>query len=180
TSCLNSPLVLENFNETHGLIIIAQLLISDEKSNRSGDELLFNEEDFNNIKEVFLNKLKQYAYHNYELFISKKTFLTLLYRWKNWGDEKEVIEWLASQTSNTEGMIKILKGMVGTTTSYSSGVAERNYYIRGEHISDFLGIERVEKAINSINPSALSEDDLKVIELAKIGIERKKNNQDDF
>lgn len=173
-------LVLENFNEAHGLIVIAQLLLSDEKSNRSGDELLFNEEDFNNIKEVFLNKLKQYAYHNSDLFISKKTFLTLLYRWKNWGDEKEVIEWLASQTNHTEGMIKILKSMVSTTTSYSSGITKLNYHIRGDYISDFLGIERVEEAINNMNLSVLNEEDLKVIELAKMGIERKKNNQDDF
>jgi hypothetical protein len=77
-------------------------------------------------------------------------------------------------------MIKILKGMVCTSTSYSSGITELNYYIRGEYISDFIGIERTEKAINSINLSELNEDDLKVIELAKIGIERKKNNQDDL
>lgn len=173
-------LVLESFNEMHGLIVVAQLLISDEKNKGSGDELLFNEEDFNKIKEIFLNKLKKYAYCNNDLFISKKTFLTLLYRWKNWGDEKEVIEWLASQTSNTEGLIKILKGMVSTTTSYSSGITKLNYHIKGDYINDFLGIERVEEDINNMNLSVLNEDDLKVIELAKIGIETKKNNQDDL
>ncbi|MGQ1157712.1 KAP family P-loop NTPase fold protein [Acinetobacter baumannii] len=172
--------VLENFNETHGLVIIAQLLLSEEKSRNGADEILLNETDYKDIKVSFINKLKNYACCNSDLFISKSTFLMLLYRWKSWGDENDVLEWLANKTNNTKGMIKVLKGMIGTTTSYSSGVAERNYYIRGEHISDFLGIERVEKAINSINPSALSEDDLKVIELAKIGIERKKNNQDDF
>lgn len=175
-------LVLENFNETHGLIVIAQLLLSEEKSKVSGDELLFNEKDFNNVKEVFLNKLREYAYYNGDSFISKKAFLTLLYRWKSWGDEKEVVEWVASKSKDIEGLIKILKGMINTTTSYraSSDSSIIEYHIRGDYINDFLGIERVEETINNINFSKLDENDIKVIELAKIGIERKKNNQDDF
>ncbi|MDC4403845.1 KAP family NTPase [Acinetobacter baumannii] len=175
-------LVVENFNENHGLIVIAQLLLSEEKSKGSGDELLFNEKDFNNIKEIFLNKLKEYAYCNSESFISKKSFLTLLYRWRSWGEEKEVVEWVATKSKDIEGMIKILRGMVQTTTSYISGDDSSiiNYHIKGDYINDFLGIEKVEKMINNINLSKLSEDDLRVIELAKIGIERKNNNQDIF
>lgn len=173
-------IVLESFNENHGLIIIAQLLLSEEKSRKGADKILLNEKDYNDIKEIFINKLKYCAYFNSDLFISKKTFLTLLYRWKSWGDEREVLEWLATKTNNTQGMIKILKAMVSTTTSYSSGITKLNHHIRGDYINDFLGIERVEETINNINLSELSEDDLKIIELAKIGLERKKNNQDDF
>ncbi|MCU4541199.1 KAP family NTPase [Acinetobacter bereziniae] len=173
-------IVIENSNGDHGLIIIAQLLLSEEKSRERTGEILLNNNDYNDIKENFIKKLKHLAYYNSDLFISKNTFLFFLYRWKSWGDENEVVEWLANKTNDTEGLVKILKGMVNTSTSCSSGIIELNYHIRGEYISDFLGVEKLEKAINSINLSELNEDDLKVIELAKIGIERKKNNQDDF
>ncbi len=174
--------ILENFNETHGLIIIAQLLLSEEKNRDGADEILLNEKDFNDLKEDFLSKLKYYAYHNSDLFVSKNTFLVLLYRWKNWGNEKEVLEWVANKSIEIEGIIKILRGMVQTTTSYTSGDDSSiiKYHIKGDYINDFLGIERVEETINNINLSSLNVEDLKVIELAKVGIEQKKNNEDRF
>ncbi|MCW1491450.1 hypothetical protein OLN43_19690, partial [Acinetobacter baumannii] len=104
------------------------------------------------------------------------------YRWKSWGDKKEVVEWVATKSKDIEGMIKILKGMVQTTTSYTSGDDSSiiKYHIKGDYINDFLGIERVEETINNINLSSLNVEELKVIELAKVGIEQKKNNEDRF
>jgi hypothetical protein len=87
--------VLENFKETHGLIIIAQLLLSEEKSRNGADEILLNDRDYNDIKENFINKLKNYAYFNSDLFISKSTFLMFLYRWKSWGVKMKLLNgWL--------------------------------------------------------------------------------------
>lgn len=104
-----------------------------------------------------------------------------MYRWKEWGNSSDTLNWFEAQTQDIQGILQILKTMIQSTRSYGGSYTKPHIkrYIKADTIINFLNIPRISNIINSADLSTLSEEEKDLIKMLKKGFENKTNGRDD-
>ncbi|WP_227513542.1 P-loop NTPase fold protein [Acinetobacter venetianus] len=164
-----------------GLSSISKLLNSEERNQSEGKETIFDTSDFNFIKCEFIRNIKNISVTNPDVLLQYNSFLSLMYSWKKWGNNQDILSWFQSITTDYQSTIKILSKFAQTNHSYNSGdyTSRENHYIKADTVEDFLDINRIKTIFDAIDLSTLSVEDQNIIQLFKQGIENKANGTEE-
>lgn len=177
-------LLLECFKASKGLSIVKHILQGDENRREKADaNQILRDEEFDLLKAEFVRKLDEMSENAPSELLSNEHLVSFLYRWKRWGDENKVVNWLESQTQTAEGCLTLLKRFASKSSSQAMGdyVVKITTYIKLESIENFLEIARIQEKVRDI-------DEDKVDSQAKVALKafhdalekREKGIEDDW
>ncbi|MBC3809987.1 KAP family P-loop NTPase fold protein [Undibacterium aquatile] len=177
-------LLLECFKASRGISIVEQILQADEnrREKLDVDQVLLDRE-FDQLKAEFVKKLDQMAVGSPDELLTHEHLVSFLYRWKRWGDEKKVINWLKCQAESAEGCIELLKRFAGKSSSHSSGdyVAKITTYIKLESIENFLEVGSILEKVCSLDDTILDPEGQEALKAFRAALEkREKGISDDW
>src|SRR5690606_38533927 len=138
-------LLLECFKASKGLSIVEHILQGDENRREKADaDQILRDEEFELLKAEFVKKLDEMSENAPGELLSNEHLVSFLYRWKRWGNENKVVNWLKSQTQTAEGCLTLLKRFASKSSSHAMGdyVVKITTYIKLENIENFLDIVR--------------------------------------
>jgi len=177
-------LLLESFKESSGISIVEHILQGDENRREKSDaNQILRDEEFELLKEEFVNKLGHMSENNSVELLSNEHLVSFLYRWKRWGDESKVIDWLKLQVQTVEGCISLLKGFVGKSSSQAMGdyVVKITVSIKLENIENFLEIAPIQERLREVDESKFDSDAREALNAFQEAIEkREKGITDDW
>ena len=160
-------------------MMIAKLLLSEQEKRDENKETLLDNPHYISIKELFVNKLKVLAFLNKEILLENKSLLTLLYRWKEWGEIQDINNWIDLISTNFQYLLKFLFQCIQYSTSFDGKVSKKHYYIKVGNINDFYDVKKIEQIINSVDKSKLSTEEIYTIKLFNEGITKFRNGNED-
>ena len=134
-------------------------------------------------KSEFVKKLDEMSENVPSELLSNEHLVSFLYRWKRWGDENKVINWLKSQTQTAEGCLSLLKRFVGKSSSQAMGdyVVKINTYIKLENIENFLEIAPIQERLRGIDEDKLDSQAKEALKAFYDALEkREKGIKDDW
>lgn len=174
-------LLVNYINQNSNFASIEDILISEEDAKEKQQHHLLDNTDFEQLKKDFICKLKQFSDSNPEKIILNSSFLSLMYRWKEWGDSSDVLTWFEKQTQDLNGILRILSSMIQISRSSSNFYTISNIkkYIKAKTVENFLDIPRILNIIDQANLSVLSKEEKEIIEMFKKEIENKATGRDD-
>lgn len=174
-------LLINYINQNSNFAIIEDILISEENAKEKQQHHLLEKTDFEQLKKDFIFKLKQFSNSNPEKILLNSSFLSLMYRWKEWGDSSDVLTWFEKQTQDLNGILRILSSMIQISRSSSNFYTISNIkkYIKANTVENFLDISRILNIIDQADLSGLSKEEKEIIEMFKKGIENKATGRDD-
>lgn len=105
------------------------------------------------LEKIVLGKIKQWEEDG--KLAEHKHLTAILYRWKQWGDEKEVRAFVEKIILDDIGLIKFISGFLGERSSqgFSDYVAKTESRIHLDEISEFIDVKDIEPRIRGINNS---------------------------
>lgn len=171
-------LLLKCFEESDGISIVEHILQTDEnRREKSETDILLQDNAFDKLKYEFVRKLDDMAENNPEKLMIHEHLVSFLYRWKRWGDEDKVIEWLKAQTVGVDGCVNLLKRFVSKSSSQTMGdyVPKITSYIKLESIEDFIEIEPIASVISDIDDKELDLHAKEAIKVFNDALEKRKN-----
>ncbi|OTG78013.1 hypothetical protein B9T33_14575 [Acinetobacter sp. ANC 5054] len=176
-----ATLLNKYINLNSNFSFINYFLFKEYKSREENQETLLEDSDFQALKNDFIIQLNHFANSFPDKLIQHNSFLSLVYRWKEWGNSSDILNWFESKTQDIQGILKILKAMTQSTKSYSSSYTKPHVkrYIKADTVINFLNVPRISNIINSSDLSILSEEEKDLIKMLKKGFENKANNRDD-
>lgn len=151
-------LLLDCFKISKGLSVIEHILQSEENyRERLGTGYTLRDDEFEALKVEFVKRLDEMSINSPNELLSNEHLVSFLYRWKRWGNESIVIDWLKSQIQTVEGCIALLKRFVSKSYSQSreSYVVKITNYIKLEDIENFLEIPPIQEKIKGVNVDSL-------------------------
>jgi predicted KAP-like P-loop ATPase len=177
-------LLLNCFKESDGISIVEHILQSEEnRREKSEADIILSDEEFESIKAEFVSKLDDMSENHPEALLNHEHLVSFLYRWKRWGDENKVVNWLKNQTQSAEGCIELLKRFVGKSSSQAMGdyVAKVNVYIKLENIENFLEVGLISERLCGIDESGLDADAKEALSAFNAALEKRARGiRDDF
>ncbi|MDC7708479.1 KAP family P-loop NTPase fold protein [Vogesella indigofera] len=154
-------LLLNCFEASSGISVVEHILQGDEnrRVNSDADQIL-RDEEFELLKTEFVKKLDDMAINSPDKLLAHEHLVSFLYRWKRWGDEAKVIDWLRLQTQSAAGCINLLKRFVAKSSSQTMGdyVAKITTYIKLENIENFLEIAPIQEKLREIDKTKLDSE----------------------
>lgn len=172
-------ILLECFNKLNVFFIIAKLLLSEQEKRNENKETLLCDSQYILIKQMFVSKLKALAFSNKEILLENNSLLKLLYRWKEWGEVKDITAWIDSISTNFQDLLKFLSQSIQYSTSFDGKISQKHYYIKASNINDFFDVDRIEKIINNADKSKLSTEEINTIKLFNEGVAKFRNGNED-
>ncbi|TNZ85458.1 NTPase [Vibrio parahaemolyticus] len=169
-------LLLECFKASSGISIVEHILLGDENRREKSDaDQILRDEEFDLIKVEFVRKLDEMSKNNSNELLSHEHLVSFLYRWKRWGDENKVTDWLKLQANTVEGCITLLKGFVGKSSSQVMGdyVVKVTTYIKLESIEDFLEIAPIEEKLRGIDESKFDSKEREALKAFQEALEKR-------
>ncbi|ETI61302.1 NTPase [Marinomonas profundimaris] len=154
-------LLLECFKASNGISIVEHILQGDDNRREKSDaDQILQDGEFEQLKAEFVKKLDEMSENSPSELLSHEHLVSFLYRWKRWGDENKVIDWLKLQTQTAEGCITILKKFVGKSSSQAMGdyVVKITTYIKLENIENFLEIAPIQEKIRNLDEAKLDSE----------------------
>ncbi|EOW9352846.1 P-loop NTPase fold protein [Vibrio cholerae] len=177
-------LLLECFKASSGISIVENILVGDENRREKSDaDQILRDEEFDLLKVEFVRKLDEMSKNNSNELLSHEHLVSFLYRWKRWGDENKVADWLKLQTNTAEGCITLLKGFVRKSSSQAMGdyVVTITTYIKLENIENFLEIAPIEEKLRGIDEDKFDSKEREALKAFQEALEkRKKGISDDW
>lgn len=172
-------ILLECFKKSNEFVMIAKLLVSEQTKRNENKEILLNDFHYTSIKQLFVQKLKFFAFSNKEILLENKAILTLLYHWKEWGEIQDIKNWIDLISTNFQDLLKFLFQCIQYSTSFDGKVSKKHYYIKVGNINDFYDVKKIEQIINSADKSKLSKEEIYTIKLFNEGITKFRNGNED-
>ena len=169
-------LLLKCFQDSHGISIVEYILQTDENRREKAEtDVILLDNEFEKIKSEFVSKLDLMAENTPEKLITHEHLISFLYRWKRWGNEVKVIDWLKSQTESVEGCVHLLKGFVSKSSSQTMGsyVTKITSSIKLESIENFLPLEPISDLIKGATKTDYDKKGQEAIEAFNDALERR-------
>jgi predicted KAP-like P-loop ATPase len=169
-------LLLKCFQDSQGISIVEYILHTDESRREKAEtDIVLLDHEFEIIKAEFVSKLDLMAENTPDILITHEHLVSFLYRWKRWGDEVKVIDWLSSQTESAEGCVNLLKGFVSKSSSQTMGsyVTKITSSIKLESIENFLPVEPISDIIKSATKTDYDSKGQEAIEAFNNALERR-------
>jgi predicted KAP-like P-loop ATPase len=154
------------FSPIHLVSVLNQEIEKAEKK-ESQEECLLAKEEIDGIKKKCVEKIKTAADGN--VLWKNKGFAFLLYRWKDWGSEVAVNEYIAEMLKTDDGLFNFLNGFVSESWSQSMDdmVAKKIKIIDKKAIVTFINIDELDKKVRNLDEAKLDEEKADLITLYK-------------
>jgi predicted KAP-like P-loop ATPase len=162
-------MLITAIKNTNGLYIpiqqISLELQSHEEKGNKEDSLLINKEDLERLKALCVEKVKERRHKN--TLEDNRHLVYILYRWKEWGDHKELEEFVKEITANEKGLVKFLSKFLFKQTSHTSGdyVYIEEWKLSLKNFSEFINPKEAEKKIKSLDTKKLEGKERTAVEL---------------
>lgn len=170
-------LLLECFRISEGLSVIEYILQSEESyRERLGTGYTLRDDEFEALKVEFVKRLDEMSINSPNDLLSNEHLVFFLRRWKHWGDEIIVTDWLKSQIQTVEGCIALLKRFVGKSSSYlsDSHIVKITTYIKLEDIENFLEISPIQEKVKDLNTDNLDPESQEALEAFQNALKKRK------
>ncbi len=154
-------LLLKVFKVSNGISIVEHILQGEEnRRERSDTDQILRDEEFEELKIEFVKKLDEMSVSFSNDLLSNEHLVSFLHRWKRWGNENIVTDWLKLQIQTVEGCIALLKRFVGKSSSQSLGdhIVEITTYIELEDIEIFLDISPIQEKVKDVDALELDSE----------------------
>ncbi|MFG0731621.1 KAP family P-loop NTPase fold protein [Photobacterium damselae] len=175
-------LLLKCFKASRGISIVEHILQGDENRREKSDaDQILRDEEFELLKVEFVRKLDEMSENNSNELLSHEHLVSFLYRWKRWGNEKKVTDWLKLQTNTAEGCIALLKGFVGKSSSHAMGdyVVKITTYIKLENIENFLEIAPIQEKLKGIDEGKFDSEERDALKAFQKALEKREKGISD-
>lgn len=181
---VRGELLLNCFQSSSGISIVEHILQADENRREKSDaDQILRDVEFELLKEEFVRKLDDMSINYPDELLNHEHLVSFLYRWKRWGDEAKVIDWLKVQTQSVEGCVSLLKKFVSKSSSQAMGdyVAKINTYIKLENIEEFLEIAPIQEKVCELDETNLDSESQEALRAFRVALEnREKEITDDW
>lgn len=169
-------LLLECFKTSDGLSVMEHILQSEESCReRLGTGYTLRDDEFEALKVEFVKRLDEMSINSPNDLLSNEHLVSFLYRWKRWGNESIVIDWLKSQIQTVEGCITLLKRFVSKSSSHSlnSHIVKTTTYIKLENIEDFLEISPIREKVKGLDATNLDIEEQEALIAFRNALEKR-------
>lgn len=169
-------LLLNCFKSSNGISIVEHILQADENRREKSDtNQILRDVEFEMLKTEFVKKLDDMSVNCPDELLAHEHLVSFLYRWKRWGDEAKVINWLKLQTQSVEGCISLLKKFVSKSSSQAMGdyVAKISTYIKLENIEDFLEIGPIQEKVSELGETNLDSQSQEALKAFWVALENR-------
>ncbi|HAM74852.1 KAP family P-loop NTPase fold protein [Idiomarina abyssalis] len=177
-------LLLNCFKSSNGISIVEHILQADENRREKSDaNQILRDVEFELLKKEFVRKLDDMSINYPDELFNHEHLVSFLYRWKRWGDEAKVIDWLEIQTQSAEGCVNLLKKFVNKSSSQAMGdyVINISTYIKLENIEEFLEIGPIQEKVCELNETNLDPESQEALRAFRVALEnREKGITDDW
>lgn len=148
--------------KSEGIYVLTDL-ISHLEAGKKKEEEIINENQINELKKIIINKIEKKASQN--ILKNENHFNYILYKWKQWGEEGKVINYVNSITKSDLGLIKFLVDIV---KPYSKGIPLNRVVVEVKKIfEEYLDLKTIkDRFINikkSIKEKYFDDFELKVL-----------------
>ena len=150
-------IILDNTNDLFIMSLILELLIEEIKETRSGKTLL-TLGDTEDLKKSYVEKIKKDA--DAGLLVNRKNWALVLYRWKLWGEEKDVKIYIENMIMTDEGVLSLLREFE-RMSRHPLAMTVRKI------LEEFIDLSKLDQRVDTIDRNGLSEDDDRIVELYK-------------
>ena len=169
-------MLLECFKASSGISVVEHILQGDENRRDKLDPgQILQDGEFELLKAEFVKKLDEMSVNSPNELLSHEHLVSFLYRWKRWGDEDKIIEWLKLQIQTAEGCITLLKGFVGKSSSQGMGdyAVKITKYIKLEDIENFLDVAPIQEKIRNFEAAIIDSDAIEALEAFQDALEKR-------
>lgn len=177
-------LLLDCFKASKGLSVVEHILQSDENRRDKGDsDQILRDDEFELLKLEFVKKLDGMSENAPSELLSNEHLVSFLYRWRRWGDENKVINWLKLQTQTAEGCLALLERFMSKSSSQGMGdyIVKINTYIKLESIENFLEIAPIQEKVMGIDEKKINLKQKEALKAFHDALEkREKGIEDDW
>ena len=149
------------------LVSVLNQEVEKHEKKESQEESLLTKDEITGLNKIGGEKIKKAAVDG--SLASNKNFAYLLYRWKEWGSEVAVKNYIAELLKTEDGLFALLNGFVSESMSQSMGdyVAKRIRKIDKKSIGNFTDISELDKRVNQLDESSLEKEKVDIIKLYK-------------
>jgi len=155
--------------------------VSLESSREDKSGLLIPEDKIDVLKQECVNKLIETS-KDYLLNLNSK-FLYLLYRWKDWGSDNKLQEFISYSIDDNNRLISLLKHFIGESRSqiigqYSETIERRFLY---KELSNFTDITVIKNKLENVrnNNSAEYKNNKELIDLFLVNFDKRNSKNED-
>lgn len=159
----------EAIANTKGMFLPVKM-VSTEDSDKDKDKddttrNLVTKADLQGLRTLCIEKIRAAAQDG--RLSSSNNLMYMLYRWKQWGGDQEVRQWVATQTGTPKLALVFLDRAIQTTYSYQMDdyAGRKHRRLRIETISDFIDPETLFATIGRGTDSERSDHDVENVKL---------------
>jgi len=171
-------LLLECFKASNGISIVEYILQSDEnrREKSEADQILLDGE-FDQLKTEFVKKLDKMSVDSPDKLLAHEHLVSFLYRWRRWGDENKVMDWLKLHTQSAEGCIKLLRRFVGKSSFYGMGdyVVKYTTHFKLNDFENFLDVSPIQEKLRDFDENKLDSEAQVALKAFQDALEEREN-----
>lgn len=162
-------ILYEAMSKSEGFSLPARVLSTDEqrrKGKRDLADCLVTDSYLLRLKELFVSKLKSFIKEAPERIMSNRDLVAILYRWREWGDPKEIAAWIDEITGSEKNLLLFLVRMTREVKSQGAGdyVYRKKYRISLRNVADFVPVEVVRERLAPLDKIKLNEEERRSID----------------
>ena len=134
----------------HFIVECAHGKYGSEKKSKPEEELTVNATQLEELEKLACNKIEIWAK---ESRLSKHRYLvSILYDWKRWGRQEQVIEFVNHVIENDDGLIDFITSFLSKSKSHgmSDYVIKINWRIPLKSIEEFVSLKQIESRIRNM------------------------------
>ena len=160
--------VIDAFALSPGLVVTELLLAAEHALRRKGDVGYFDDSGLEQLKSVYMRKLREKADSDPDAFLADEdhaSYLIDLNSYSMGGDEGR--RWVEANVTTPCRFLQFAQGQVNVRTSLVGGTTVRTSYIPPSELESFLGLERCKEWATRLDSLELAEDQCQTLVLVK-------------
>jgi len=126
------------------------------------DERLLTDKEINIIKPILIERMSDLAFNR--ALSKENNFITLLFKWKEWGGEKEVKKYIERLIKNKSGLLDFIRGFVGRVYSTNGDYNK----LDKDSIDKLYPLKKIESLIKKITANDIKKMNKKDKEAIKL------------
>jgi hypothetical protein len=169
--------------ETKGIFGILHLISIETQGfekNPEDDKLILINSDLLKLQKIIAEKIEN---TNINDLLDNKHFQYIINRWKDWGDEKKIEEFINDLKNNEELILRFLNHFISESRSMSVGSYGENIFkqIAFTNLKRFINLDEVNNIMNEIKKNIdMSQGHKELVEMFDRDYQRYLNNPDKY
>jgi len=168
-----SQLIIDAFTPNIGLVVVELLLGSDYALRRDGDVGYFDDVGFEQLKDAYLQVLRQVADRDPDAFLEDEdhaSYIIDMNRYSADGDEGR--RWVEANITSPTRFFHFARGQVNVRTSHSGRTITRTESISPSSLEQLLGLSRCAEWVEQLNSIELNETESQTLAMVRDALAR--------